>query len=144
MREEEEEKEEKDYNRSRRTSFKAHIFPDGLSFVTIASFANARYSSLRLAEKAAACQPFQVENSESGCLRIRDYNRSRRHEQQCSSCSNLLYAFESEFLGHNYFLLPQQVFQTALSFVTIASFANPRYSSPRLAEKANIENTSFR
>ncbi|KAL4351779.1 hypothetical protein GQ457_06G034460 [Hibiscus cannabinus] len=39
-------------------------------------------------------------------------------------------------LGHNYFLLPKQIFQTALSFVTIASFANSRYSSPRLAKKA--------
>ncbi|GMI98110.1 hypothetical protein HRI_003480300 [Hibiscus trionum] len=29
-------------------------------------------------------------------------------------------------LGHDYFLLPQQVFQSALSFVTIASFTNSR------------------
>ncbi|KAE8700025.1 slr0305 protein [Hibiscus syriacus] len=42
------------------------VFQTALSFVTIASFANARYS-----KKAAACQPFQVEKSESGCLRIR-------------------------------------------------------------------------
>ncbi|KAE8694107.1 Gag protease polyprotein [Hibiscus syriacus] len=47
------------------------VFQTALSFVTIASFANARYSSPRLAEKAAACQPFRVEKSESGCLRIR-------------------------------------------------------------------------
>ncbi|KAL4360657.1 hypothetical protein GQ457_04G034080 [Hibiscus cannabinus] len=47
-------------------------FQSALSFVTVASFANARYSSPRSSnKKPAACQPFHVEKTESGCLRIR-------------------------------------------------------------------------
>ncbi|KAK8702841.1 hypothetical protein V6N13_021178 [Hibiscus sabdariffa] len=46
-------------------------FQSALSFVTVASFANARYSSPRSSMKPAACQPFHVEKTESGCLRIR-------------------------------------------------------------------------
>ncbi|MBA0860884.1 hypothetical protein Goshw_022192 [Gossypium schwendimanii] len=51
-------------------------FQSALSFVTIASFANARYSSSResgnaMLKKAAACQPFHIEKSASGCLRLR-------------------------------------------------------------------------
>ncbi|KAK6238958.1 hypothetical protein QUC31_004427 [Theobroma cacao] len=60
-----------------------HFFQSVLSFVTIASFANARspqspvpssssrVSSIALVKKAATCQPFQIQKSPSGCLRIR-------------------------------------------------------------------------
>ncbi|XP_022740433.1 uncharacterized protein LOC111292362 [Durio zibethinus] len=53
------------------------FFQSVLSFVTIASFANAsslqssRESKNALLKKAAACEPFHIDKSSSGCLRIR-------------------------------------------------------------------------
>ncbi|GMI67148.1 hypothetical protein like AT1G28190 [Hibiscus trionum] len=78
--------------------FPQKVFQSALSFVTIASFANARYSSPRLPNKAAACQPFYVEKSEFGCLRIRVSDEFIRElmeesktkdgvEESCSSSS---------------------------------------------------------
>ncbi|KAL4379049.1 hypothetical protein GQ457_02G010420 [Hibiscus cannabinus] len=47
------------------------FFQSVLSFVTIASFANDAQSRNAVLKKAAACRPFIVQKSPSGCLRIR-------------------------------------------------------------------------
>ncbi|KAJ8759922.1 hypothetical protein K2173_010068 [Erythroxylum novogranatense] len=54
-----------------------HCFQSVLSFVTIASFTSQsssqalRNSRTALVKKAATCQPFDIQKSPSGCLRIR-------------------------------------------------------------------------
>ncbi|KAK3228950.1 hypothetical protein Dsin_000831 [Dipteronia sinensis] len=53
-----------------------HFFQTVLSFVTIASFASSSHQSNRdsrnaFLKKAAACQPFDIQKSSSGCPRIR-------------------------------------------------------------------------
>ncbi|KAL4367684.1 hypothetical protein GQ457_05G009350 [Hibiscus cannabinus] len=47
------------------------FFHSVLSFVTIASFANDAQSRNAVLKKAAACRPFVIQKSSSGCLRIR-------------------------------------------------------------------------
>ncbi|XP_039016892.1 uncharacterized protein LOC120147644 [Hibiscus syriacus] len=47
------------------------FFQSVLSFVSIASFANDAQSRNAVLKKAAACQPFVIQKSSSGCLRIR-------------------------------------------------------------------------
>ncbi|GMI67564.1 hypothetical protein HRI_000425700 [Hibiscus trionum] len=47
------------------------FFQSVLSFVTIASFANDAQSRNAVLKKAAACRPFVIQKSSSGCLRIR-------------------------------------------------------------------------
>lgn len=48
-----------------------HFFQTVLSFVTIASFASSRDSRNAFLKKAAACQPFDIQKTPSGCPRIR-------------------------------------------------------------------------